>query len=190
MVSRANPPSPNLSARGRRQQYPSLVSQKIPSQPGSARGPSNRVRFLLTSGGLNPSQAGSSQPSRGKIDQPLSSPGPRWAPPPGQSRCGTGAGEGWSGGKDLEWVTQGGEGLRIQKLVLSSSALGTAESAGSRRSAAVSQSAPSSAREGGAARARAQAGVARLRGRVGRDRGLARSPGTTAPEVPRAEVRR
>lgn len=40
VVNRANPPSPNLSAQlGVGSQYPSLVSQKIPSQPGSARGP-------------------------------------------------------------------------------------------------------------------------------------------------------
>lgn len=84
-------------------QYPGLVSQKIPSQPGSARGPSNRVRFLLTSGGLNPSQAGSSQPSRGKIDQPLSSPG---APAGGHlrlARAGAGLGPGRVGVGERIW---------------------------------------------------------------------------------------
>ena len=91
-------------------QYPGLVSQRIPSQPGSARSPSNRVRFLFDLWRVEP-LPGRVQSAFPGQDRPTSLvPGsPRWrAPPPGQSRCGAGAGEGWSGGKDLEWVTQGG----------------------------------------------------------------------------------
>ena len=104
VVSRANPPTPSLSARGRRQPVPRPAVSENPQSAGfCVRGPSNRVRFLLTSGGLNPSQAGSSQPSRGKIDQPLSSPG---APAGGHlrlARAGAGLGPGRVGVGERIW---------------------------------------------------------------------------------------
>lgn len=116
---------------------------------------------------------------------------PRWrAPPPGQSRCGAGAREGWSGGKDLEWVTQGGGAKNSRSCVeqLGAPAQQRALGAGGERSgeSGCPELSPRGVQRG---HGRGPAWLG-SRGRACRDRGLARSPGTTAPEVPRAEVRR
>ena len=110
VISRANPPTPSLSARGRRQPVPRPGISENPQPTGFCARPlqPRALPFDLWRVEPLPGRVQSAFPGQ---DRPTSlvPRSPRWrAPPPGQSRCGAGAGEGWSGGKDLEWVTQGG----------------------------------------------------------------------------------
>lgn len=76
------------------------VPQKMPAGAGIAQ-PLRPLWFPLTSGGLNPSLVGSTQPSWEQLIASPQDPYSR-APQPSTSRCGPGVGEGCSAGKDLK----------------------------------------------------------------------------------------